>query len=94
MNPHYSNKKNQNKEMGMEKVAMDQEAEVIEVELVAVSKTRPKSIEIKRSHRRLKGFMILDEKEDMRAIEDLEHNKFYISSEIRPLYGVNPNTMV
>ncbi|ERN13199.1 hypothetical protein AMTR_s00040p00219400 [Amborella trichopoda] len=94
MNPHYSNKKNQNKEMGMEKVAMDQEAEVIEVELVAVSKTRPKAIEIKRAHRRLKGFMILDEKEDMRAIEDLEHNKFYISPEIGPLYGENSNTVV
>ncbi|KAL4189305.1 hypothetical protein AMTRI_Chr08g164820 [Amborella trichopoda] len=67
MNPHYSNKKNQNK---------------------------PKSIEVKRAHRRLKGFTILDQKEDMHAIEDLEPKKFYISSEIRPLYGVNSNTVV
>ncbi|ERN13197.1 hypothetical protein AMTR_s00040p00219170 [Amborella trichopoda] len=56
--------------MEMEKGGMNQEAEVIADELVAVSMTAPKFLKSK--FRRLTGFTILDEKEDMHAIEDLE----------------------
>ncbi|KAL4182458.1 hypothetical protein AMTRI_Chr11g93390 [Amborella trichopoda] len=56
---------------------MNQEAEVIADELVAVSMTAPKFLKSK--FRRLTGFTILDEKEDMH---------------IRPFFAVSSSTMV
>ncbi|ERN13206.1 hypothetical protein AMTR_s00040p00220690 [Amborella trichopoda] len=78
--------------MKMEKGGMNLEPDVIQNELMAVYLTGPNSIKSK--YRRLTGFTILDEKQDMHAIEDLEPNKFYISSEIRPVPAANSSAVV
>ncbi|ERN13200.1 hypothetical protein AMTR_s00040p00219580 [Amborella trichopoda] len=81
------------KEMRKEEaMGMNQAAEVIEDESIALSMTRTESTVSQ--FRRLTGFTILDEKKDMHTIEDLVPNKFYISSEIRPVPAANSSAVV
>ncbi|KAL4182455.1 hypothetical protein AMTRI_Chr11g150170 [Amborella trichopoda] len=81
------------KEMRKEEaMGMNQAAEVIEDESIALSMTRTESTVSQ--FQRLTGFTILDEKKDMHTIEDLVPNKFYISSEIRPVPAANSTAVV